>query len=51
MQMLKRSLPWLALAVLALSADYAGVDLRLLAGVACGMAVISASASFGRVKG
>ena len=51
MQMLKRSLPWLVLAVLALSAGYAGVDLRLLAGVACGMAVISASAAFGRAKG
>jgi len=39
--MLKRSLPWLACAVVAMLAGYVGLDLRLLAAAMCGLAVAS----------
>lgn len=35
-----RAIFWLVAAVATLCAGYAGVDLRLIAGVACGLAVI-----------
>jgi hypothetical protein len=41
MDSLKRSLPWLALAALALLAGGAGFDLRLVAGAACGIGVLA----------
>lgn len=41
MDSLKRSLPWLALAALAILAGGAGYDLRLVAGAACGIGVLA----------
>lgn len=39
----KRALPWLVLAVAAVLAGYWDIDLRLVSGVLCGIAVIAGS--------
>jgi hypothetical protein len=43
MKLLKYPLPWLATALGALLASFAGADLRLLSAAMCGMAVLTAS--------
>lgn len=46
--LLRRSLPFLLVAILATLASYAGVDLRLLAAGACGAAVLAAAGGLDR---
>jgi hypothetical protein len=43
MRGLKRSLPWFGAALVAMLAGYAGLDLRLIAGALCGIAVMAGS--------
>jgi hypothetical protein len=49
-QTLTRSLPWLLIAALAILAGRFEVDLRLIAGVACGLAVLSGSGALGSLR-
>jgi len=47
---LKRPVLWLALAVLAMLAGYAEIDLRLMAAAFCGVAVLSGAGAFDERK-
>ena len=40
---MRRAIFWLTIAASALCAGYAGIDLRLIAGVACGLAAIESA--------
>ena len=48
MQELKRALPWLVLALAAIVAGYWDIDLRLLAGALCGVAVMASAGAPGK---
>ena len=48
MQALKKPIPWLALAIAAMLAGYAEIDLRLIAAALCGVAVLSGAGAFER---
>jgi hypothetical protein len=45
---LKRPTLWLALAIAAMLAGYAEIDLRLLAAALCGIAVLAGAGAFDR---